>query len=130
MLDACVYVLRSGCSWRMLPKDFPPWGAVYRTFRRWLARELRHRHGIEVEIVRHPGNRNVRRWHEAQFPLFPDPEGFVVLPKRWIIERTNAWNDRPRRLVRDHDRNRDVSTGWICPPKAVGSCATSPRHPL
>src|SRR5690606_27706620 len=25
MLDACIYVLRSGCSWRMLPKDFPPW---------------------------------------------------------------------------------------------------------
>ncbi len=40
MLDACIYVLRSGCSWRMLPKDFPPWTAVYRTFRRWLARDL------------------------------------------------------------------------------------------
>ncbi len=40
MLDACVYVLRSGCSWRMLPKDFPAWPAVYRTFRRWLARGL------------------------------------------------------------------------------------------
>lgn len=40
MLDACVYVLRSGCSWRMLPKDFPSWPAVYKTFRRWLARGL------------------------------------------------------------------------------------------
>ena len=36
MLDACVYVLRSGCSWRMLPKDFPSWPIVYKTFRRWL----------------------------------------------------------------------------------------------
>ena len=40
MLDACVYVLRSGCSWRMLPKDLPPWPVVYRTFRRWLAKGL------------------------------------------------------------------------------------------
>ncbi|MEX2502486.1 MAG: transposase [Trueperaceae bacterium] len=38
MLDACVYVLRFGCSWRMLPKDLPPWPVVYRTFRRWLAK--------------------------------------------------------------------------------------------
>lgn len=38
MVDACVYVLRSGCSWRMLPKDFPHWPAVYKTFRRWQAR--------------------------------------------------------------------------------------------
>ena len=40
VLDACLYVLRAGCSWRMLPKDFPPWQAVYKTFRRWLARGL------------------------------------------------------------------------------------------
>lgn len=35
LVDACFYVVRSGCSWRMLPKDFPPWQNVYRTFRRW-----------------------------------------------------------------------------------------------
>lgn len=35
MLDAILYVLRSACPWRMLPKDFPPWPAVYRVFRRW-----------------------------------------------------------------------------------------------
>jgi transposase len=28
-------VVRTGCSWRMLPKGFPPWQNVYRTFRRW-----------------------------------------------------------------------------------------------
>jgi len=35
LLDACCYVVRTGCSWRMLPKEFPPWQNVYRTFRRW-----------------------------------------------------------------------------------------------
>ena len=33
--DAVFYVLRSGCAWRMLPREFPPWPAVYARFRRW-----------------------------------------------------------------------------------------------
>jgi hypothetical protein len=28
---------------------------------------------------------------------------------RWTVERTHAWNDRPRRLAKDHDRRLDVS---------------------
>lgn len=35
MLNAIFYLLRSGCPWRMLPHDFPPWKSVYSTFRRW-----------------------------------------------------------------------------------------------
>lgn len=35
IFDAISYVVRSGCSWRMLPKDFPRWQLVYMTFRRW-----------------------------------------------------------------------------------------------
>ena len=46
-------------------------------------------------------------------PLFNVPRGFVVLPKRWVIERTNAWNDRPRRMNEDHDRLPAVSAAWI-----------------
>lgn len=30
--------------------------------------------------------------------------GFQVLPKRWIVERTNAWISRNRRLARDYER--------------------------
>jgi transposase len=77
------------------------------------AREIRQRHNIDVEIVRHPANRNVGRWHEGQLALFNMKSGFVILPKRWVIERTNAWNDRPRRMNKDHDRNLAVSTAWI-----------------
>ena len=36
LVDACCYVVRTGCSWRRLPADFPPWQNVYRTFRRWM----------------------------------------------------------------------------------------------
>ncbi|MCD0244297.1 transposase, partial [Xanthomonas melonis] len=35
LVDACCYVVRTGGSWRMLPKHFPRWQNVYRTFRRW-----------------------------------------------------------------------------------------------
>src|SRR5215204_6600084 len=35
ILDAVYYVLRSGCPWRWLPRDFPPWKTVYDWFRRW-----------------------------------------------------------------------------------------------
>ena len=33
--DAVFYVLRSGCAWRMLPREFPPWPTVFSRFRRW-----------------------------------------------------------------------------------------------
>jgi putative transposase len=35
ILDAVFYVLKSGCSWRLLPRDFPPWKTVYDWFRKW-----------------------------------------------------------------------------------------------
>src|SRR5690606_18281753 len=31
------YVIRSGCPWRYLPHDFPPWAAVYQQTQRWIA---------------------------------------------------------------------------------------------
>ena len=36
VFDAVRYVARSGCSWRMIPGDLPPWAAVYQQLRRWL----------------------------------------------------------------------------------------------
>lgn len=35
LLDAIFYVLRSGCAWRLLPHDFPPWQTAYHYFRAW-----------------------------------------------------------------------------------------------
>ena len=34
-VDAILYVLRTGCQWRALPKDFPPHSTVYRYFWEW-----------------------------------------------------------------------------------------------
>lgn len=228
MVNACCYVLRTGCAWRHLPKDFPPWPTVHKAFSRWAAqgvferlhdrlraqwRErmgkhaaptaaildsqstrispqggesgydagkkvkgrkrhllvdtlgllltvvvsaasvqdrdgalptvangcekypsleklyvdsayaggcaqvLRAQHGLDVEVVRHPGNRNVGQWRvDAQQRDLFDTEasqGFVVLPKRWVVERTHAWVERSRRLIMHHDRATYIATNWV-----------------
>ena len=38
---------------------------------------------------------------------------FVVLPKRWIVERTLAWISRNRRLARDYERYARTVVGYI-----------------
>lgn len=228
MVDACCYVVRSGCSWRMLPKEFPHWDNVYKTFRRWseqgkfelmhdrlrdqwreregrasqptaaildaqstrsspqggehgydagkkvkgrkrnivvdtlglllavtvtaasvqdrdassavvaaamqkypsvqtlfvdsgyagqCAQLLHHEHGIQVEVVRNPTSRHGGRWGVAGqgdlFTISADTSGFVVLPKRWVVERTHSWNERARRLLMHHDRLPQVSGTWV-----------------
>jgi putative transposase len=226
MVNACCYALRTGCAWRLLPKTFPPWQAVYKAFSRWAAagvfeamhdrlrRQWRERmgrapdptaavidaqstrstaqggdtgfdagkkvkgrkrhlvvdtlglllavtitaasvqdrdaaapvvaqacakvpglkrlytdgayggqcaqaieasHGLAVEIVRHPGNRSTGTWHDVQQPLWPEAvtTGFVVLPKRWVVERTHAWNERARRLMAHHDRSNWAAIAWV-----------------
>jgi transposase len=35
IVDAILYVVRTGCSWRQLPADFPPWQTVYWYFNQW-----------------------------------------------------------------------------------------------
>ena len=46
------------------------------------------KHGIRLEVVKHP---------EAG-------RGFVLLPRRWVVERDFAWASRFRRLVKDYER--------------------------
>lgn len=223
IVNACCYVVRSGCPWRMLPKDFPPWQNVYAHFRRWTdkrlfermhdrlrsmwrerekrdesptaaivdsqsvktspqggpkgfdackkvkgrkrhlvvdtlglllavlvhpanvqdrdgagpvveralnkyptvkklyvdsaysgrcADALRAKHQLDVEVVRRPSAAGA--WTDAQLALFAPPSRpFVILPKRWVVERTNSWIERPRRMAKDQDRRLDVAESWI-----------------
>jgi len=53
-------------------------------------------HGIALEVVKLP---NVKR-------------GFVLLPRRWVVERDFGWLSRFRRLARDQERLADVLKGF------------------
>jgi putative transposase len=70
---------------------------------------------LSVEVVRHPGNRSTGTWQDAQQPLWPEvvPRGFVVQAKRWVVERTHAWNERARRLIAHHDRSQWAPIAWV-----------------
>jgi putative transposase len=35
VVNGILYLLRTGCPWRALPHDLPPWGTVWAYFRRW-----------------------------------------------------------------------------------------------
>ncbi len=221
LVDAVLFAVRGGVSWRMLPKEFPPWQNVYATFQRWsrqgvfeamydrlraMARERagkpieptaaildsqstrtspqggpkgydagkkisgrkRHlvvdtmglllavlltpanvqdrdavgpvfaaatakyqtittafvdagyagqrasaaaaQHGVRLEVVRRQRDRN-GVWTSQELPFEAEPQKpFRILPKRWIVERNNAWDERPRRMNRDHDRLLSTST--------------------
>ena len=65
--DAVFYLLRSGCSWRMLPREYPPWQTVYYHFRKWrMDGRLRRAHDRIREAVREREGRE------------PDPSAAVI----------------------------------------------------
>jgi len=35
VVNAILYFVRTGCQWRNIPHDFPPWGTVHYYYRRW-----------------------------------------------------------------------------------------------
>jgi transposase len=51
IVNAILYVLRSGCPWRMLPHDFPPYTTVYDYFRAWRDQGLWER--INTALSKH-----------------------------------------------------------------------------
>ena len=53
-------------------------------------------HGIRLEVVKH---------HEAK-------RGFVLLPRRWVVERSFGWAARFRRLARDYERLATSLAGY------------------
>jgi putative transposase len=53
------------------------------------------------------------RWTIEIVKRSDDVEGFKVLPKRWIVERTFAWLGKYRRLSKDYETLTDSSESMI-----------------
>jgi transposase len=209
LFNAIRYVVKTGCQWRYLPHEFPPWTAVYQQARRWLAagvferivHDLRmmlrvfvnkdeqptaaifdartlqstpesggragfdghkKKNGSKVHVaVDHMGNLlalHVTAADEQERALVGElakkvqeatgqkvavayvdqgytgtaaeelaaeqgielivvkhteaKHGFVLLPRRWVVERTFGWMGRFRRLARDYERLEKTLEGW------------------
>ena len=54
-----------------------------------------------------------RRRIELEIVAKSSEGGFVVLPKRWIVERTFAWLGRSRRLSKDYEALCGTVEAWI-----------------
>jgi transposase len=59
------------------------------------AAQAAERHGVQLEVVKHT---------EAK-------RGFILLPRRWVVERSFAWAARFRRLARDYERLSQTLAG-------------------
>jgi transposase len=57
IVDAILYVVRTGCSWRQLPADFPPWQTVYWYFTAWEQARVTHAMlaALRGELRQHEG---------------------------------------------------------------------------
>ena len=47
-----LYLLKSGCQWRMLPADFPDWRTCYRYFRQWSERADPAKYSILEQVLK------------------------------------------------------------------------------
>ena len=58
----------------------------------------------------------LRPWRKVRLDMVKRPEGikgFLLLPKRWIVERTFAWLGRYRRLSKDYEYHTETSETMI-----------------
>jgi len=67
ILNAVFYVLKSGCPWRLLPRDFPPWKTVYDWFRRW-----------RIDGTWEPLNTELRERLRSRLGRYPNPSAGIV----------------------------------------------------
>jgi putative transposase len=80
--------------------------------KRWVEEVL----GLSVEIVRRPAKpipeEVARNWatewakegQKVDWQKLMPPRGFLVLPRRWVVERTFSWLDQNRRMSKDYER--------------------------
>ena len=63
---AVLYVLKSGCQWRMLPSDFPKWNNVYAYFRIWNKKLEGHSSILEQALKKNSWRGPYKQWSERE----------------------------------------------------------------
>jgi putative transposase len=67
-----------------------------------------HNHALEAWLAEHRP-----AWHIEVKKRPEGSQGFTPLKKRWVVERTNAWNGRCRRHSKDYERRPESSAAMI-----------------
>ena len=80
---------------------------AYRGLKEWMKTTL----GWELEVVQHPWADSV--WVVGGQEPPSRPNGFVVLPRRWVVERTFPWLIRNRRLSKDYEYLAETEEAFV-----------------
>ena len=91
IMDAIMYIVKTGCQWRMLPRDFPPFNTVFYYFNKWKL-------GAEFTVVLRPDESSKK---------------FNVLPLRWIVGRSFSWLESFRRIAMDYEFYSDTGEAMV-----------------
>lgn len=62
----------------------------------WIS-SMQSQYQVEIEVRKRPA----------------DQTGFVVIPRRWVVERSIAWLGRSRRLSKDYEYSLACSAGFV-----------------
>jgi transposase len=65
-----LYVLKSGCQWRMVPKDFPDWRTCYKYFQQWSEQPDLEQPSLLEQVLKKIGWRGpAKQWSERENQL-------------------------------------------------------------
>lgn len=86
---------------KITPQDFPRLETIF-------GDNKYHNHALEAWL-----RQERPEWH-VEVKMRPEgSKGFTPLKKRWVVERTNAWNGRCRRHSKDYERKAESSAALI-----------------
>jgi len=78
-------------------------------FATWVEKEI----GWKVQTIKGPRKWIRVREGEEPPPLPPEPAGFTILPRRWVVERSFAWMGKYRRLSKDYEGSLHHSESMV-----------------
>jgi putative transposase len=86
---------------QIAPEEFPRLETIF-------GDKKYHNHGLNAWLAQHRP-----AWHVEVKSRPEGTVGFTPLAKRWVVERTNAWNGRARRHSKDYERFVESSAAMI-----------------
>ena len=128
VFDGLRWMIRAGAPWRLMPNDLPAWEIVYQRTQRWvkagvfeaMVHDLRAVLRLAKGRAEQPSaaildSRTVQSSPEsgerAGYEGAKRKKGCILLPRRWVVERSFAWAARFRRMARDYERVLETLAG-------------------